>query len=53
VARWIPALGEAKIRRNVAAAWTRFERFAASGGVTAAMRQNSTWGQGMLNHRGL
>jgi hypothetical protein len=53
LARWIPALAESKIRRNVAAAWERFERFAASGGVTDVMRKNSTWGQGMLNHRGL
>jgi hypothetical protein len=53
VARWVPALAEQKIRRNLAAAWARFEKFAASGGVTEAMRQNSTWGQGMLNHRGL
>jgi hypothetical protein len=53
LSRWIRSLGEAKIRRNLAIAWTRFEKFAATGGVTEAMRKNSTWGQGILDHRGL
>lgn len=53
VASWVPALAERKIRRNTAAAWARFEKFAATGGVTEAMRKNSSWGQGMLDHRGL
>lgn len=53
VTQWIPALAKARIQKNLTAAWARFEQFAASGGVTDAMRRNSTWGQGMLNHRGL
>lgn len=52
LARWIAPLGRAKARRRVVDAWRNFERFAATGGVTEEMRRNSTWGQGILNHRG-
>lgn len=55
---WLPLshlispLARARIRRNIASAWPRFESFAATGGVTEEMRRNSTWGQGLLDHRG-
>jgi hypothetical protein len=51
LARWIPALGRARIKRKVAAAWPRFEALASEGGVSEEMRRNSTWGQGILQHR--
>lgn len=50
--RWIPALGRAKIARRLDEAWTRFEDFAARGGVSDEVRRNSTWDQGFLRHRG-
>lgn len=49
--RWFRTLGRAKVRKRLDQAWPRFERFAREGGVTQEMRTNSTWGQGMLNHR--
>ena len=52
LARWIPALGRAKIARRMDDAWDRFEKFAAKGGVSAELRSNSTWDQGILRHRG-
>jgi hypothetical protein len=53
VSRWLPRFAVAKIRRNLARSWTRFESFAAAGGVSETMRNSSQWGQGLLNHRGL
>lgn len=50
--RWIPSLGHAKVQKRLDEAWKRFEKFAASGGVTDELRRTSSWGQGMLNHRG-
>jgi len=52
LARWAPPLGRAKVRRRVAKAWPRMVAFAQSGGVTDAMRHNSNWSQGFLEHRG-
>jgi hypothetical protein len=52
VSRWLPGFAAAKIRRNLARSWARFESFAATGGVSEEMRKNSPWGQGLLNHRG-
>lgn len=50
--RWFPALGKAKVQKRLEEAWRRFEKFAAIGGVTDELRRTSSWGQGMLNHRG-
>lgn len=50
-ARCFRSLGHAKVRKRLAEAWPRFEKFAASGGVTDEMMKNSTWGQGILKHR--
>ena len=47
----IPTLAVKRINRNLQRAWQRFEQFASSGGVTEKMIRESTWGQGMLNHR--
>ena len=52
VARWVPALAQNKIRRRLELCWDKIETFAATGGVTSKMPQNSAWGQGILNHRG-
>ncbi len=52
VANWFRSLGEKKVQRRIASAWTRFEQFRDSGGVTQELIENSTWGQGFLNHRG-
>ncbi|APZ90582.1 YrbL family protein [Fuerstiella marisgermanici] len=52
VARWVQSIGARKVRRRLAAAWPRFERFNRNGGVTPELIANSTWGQGFLNHRG-
>lgn len=51
--RWIHAVAEMRIKKNLHAAWLRFEALAASGGVSEALRQNSNWGQGFLDHRGM
>lgn len=48
----IPPLARKRIARNLDRAWNRFDRFAQTGGVTEEMIRKSTWGQGMLNHRG-
>jgi hypothetical protein len=53
VSRWLPQFAVAKIRRNLARSWARFESFAAAGGVSETMRKSSPWGQGLLNHRDL
>ena len=50
--RWVPALGRAKVRKRLDEAWRRFEKFAAAGGVTEELIRESSWGQGMLKHRG-
>lgn len=50
-ARWCAVLGRAKVRKRLRAAWPRFEKFAASGGVSREMLEKSTWGQGILKHR--
>ncbi len=50
--RWIPSLGRAKIQRRKEEAWQRFEKFAAAGGVSDELIRTSSWGQGILNHRG-
>lgn len=50
--KWIPALGHAKIKRRIEEAWQRFEKFAASGGVSEELRRTSSWDQGFLRHRG-
>ncbi len=52
MATWLRPLGEAKVRRRLAEAWTRFEQFHRSGGVTPELISASSWGQGFLNHRG-
>ncbi len=52
LARWIPALGRARIRRRLEDAWTRFQAFAARGGVDEKTRTESSWDQGFLRHRG-
>ena len=52
LARWIPAIGRAKVARRRDEAWKRFEAFAAGGGVSDELRRNSTWDQGILRHRG-
>jgi hypothetical protein len=52
LSRWIPALGRAKVARRIDDAWRRFGKFAASGGVTDELIRESTWGQGILRHRG-
>ena len=52
VSRWVPALGRAKVAKRLAEAWQRFEKFAATGGVTDELIRTSSWGQGILNHRG-
>jgi PhoP regulatory network protein YrbL len=49
---WIPALGRAKIARRIDEAWSRFEGFAARGGVSEELRRTSSWDQGFLRHRG-
>lgn len=49
---WIPSLGKAKIARRIEEAWQRFEKFAASGGVSDELRRTSSWDQGFLRHRG-
>jgi len=51
VARWIPALGRAKMHRRFAQAWPRFEKLTTNK-VTQELIEKSTWGQGFLNHRG-
>ncbi len=51
LARWIPALGRAKMRRRFAEAWPRFEKLTRNK-VTQELIDKSTWGQGFLNHRG-
>lgn len=50
--RWIPSLGRSKIARRKEEAWQRFEKFAAAGGVSEELIRSSSWGQGILNHRG-
>jgi PhoP regulatory network protein YrbL len=50
--KWIPALGRAKVARRIEEAWQRFEKFAASGGVSEELRRTSSWDQGFLRHRG-
>lgn len=52
LARWIPMIGRAKVARRMDEAWCRYERLAASGGVSDELRRNSTWDQGILRHRG-
>jgi hypothetical protein len=52
VARWIRSVGKTKVQKRIAFAWPKMEKFAASGGVTQEMVESSTWGQGILNHRG-
>ncbi len=52
VARWIRSVGKTKVRKRIDLAWPKMEKFAASGGVTPEMIENSSWGQGLLNHRG-
>ena len=52
LSRWIPALGRARIARRIEEAWTRFESFAARGGVSEELRRTSSWDQGFLRHRG-
>jgi hypothetical protein len=49
---WFPVLGRAKIARRIEDAWLRFEKFAASGGVSEELRRTSSWDQGFLRHRG-
>ncbi|MEK9863790.1 MAG: YrbL family protein [Verrucomicrobiota bacterium] len=49
--RWIPGLARKRIRKKLDSAWMRFEQLEQSGGVSDALIQQSTWGQGMLNHR--
>jgi hypothetical protein len=49
---WFPALGRAKVARRIDEAWRRFEKFAASGGVSEELRRSSSWDQGFLRHRG-
>lgn len=51
-ARWIKSVARRKISKRLAAAWTRFHSFAATGGVSEELRKNSTWDQGILRHRG-
>jgi len=51
LARWIPAIGRAKMRRRFAEAWPRFEKLTKNK-VTQELIDKSTWGQGFLNHRG-
>lgn len=50
--KWFPALGRAKVRKRLDEAWRRFENFAAAGGASEELIRNSSWGQGMLKHRG-
>lgn len=52
IASIIGTLAESRIRRRIAKAWPKMEQFAAAGGVQPSMRQNCTWGQGFLAHRG-
>ncbi len=51
LARWIQAIGRAKMRRRFAEAWPRFEKLTKNK-VTQELIDKSTWGQGFLNHRG-
>ncbi len=52
LARWIPFLGRRKVAKRLARAWPRIVSFAKSGGVTDELREESSWDQGFLRHRG-
>ena len=55
---WLPffrsrrTFARKKIGYRIDTAWIRFEAFAASGGITEEARRNSSWGEGILYHRG-
>ena len=51
LAQWFRTLGRLKIKRKLDAAWPRFKAFATNGGVTDQLKENSSWGQGILQHR--
>lgn len=51
--RWIAPLRLSRVRKCVASAWPRIEKFAREGGVSQDVVQNSSWGQGFLAHRGV
>ena len=48
---WIPTLARKAVKKKLNQAWTRFDSFASTGGVTPDMIKNSTWDQGLLRHR--
>jgi hypothetical protein len=52
IARMFRSVGRAKIRRRIVSAWPRFERLFREGGVSQELIEKSTWGQGILAHRG-
>ncbi len=53
IGRWITPLRLSRVRKCVASAWPRMEKFAREGGVSQEVVQNSSWGQGFLAHRGI
>ena len=51
IRQWIPSLGRARIRQRIATGWKKFLLVQSRGGVSQAVREQSHWGQGLLNYR--
>lgn len=52
VTRWVRSFGIRRVEERIARAWPRMQAFAERGGVTPELREESSWDQGFLRHRG-